>query len=134
MPRIAKSDVKAVLAETGERLLKHAGDDPFVSRADAKAAAAAAPSPNEAALTRVFYGFVDHRDFKEGARVTKKDIERALGYAAPKMVDRLDQNNNGLSKAEIAKGSTTLQLAAAIVAERRARVASPEPQTAQATG
>jgi hypothetical protein len=122
MPRIAKSEVKAVLQETGDRLLK-SSSDPFVSRKDAKKAAAAAPTEKEAALTAVFYGFVDHRDFKAGARVTGADVSRAVAYAAEHMVDRLDTNGNGL---RLAKGSTTVKLAAAIIAERRnaAKVAS----------
>jgi hypothetical protein len=125
--RIAKADIKAVFVETKDRLLSEAGPDGIVSRADAKAAAEKAPTPQEAALTRLFYGFTDNRDFKAGARVTGSDLARAVDYAGPKMVDRLDVNNNGLSKAELKQGSNSLQLAAAIVQARRdAKAAAAE--------
>lgn len=135
MPRIAKSAVKAVLAETGDRLLQAAGTDGIVSRKDAKKAAEGAGSEKETALTRVFYGFIDHRDFKAGARVTGADVRRAIEYAGAKMVDRLDVNNNGLSKAELKEGSTTVKLAAAILAERIAakKAASGEAEAPSAT-
>ncbi len=125
--RISKADVKALLAEKADNLLK-ASSDPFVSRDDAKKAADAEPTKLDAALSRMFYGFIDHRDFKAGARVTGADVSRAVEYAAAHMVDRLDTNKNGLSKAEIAKGSNTVQIAAAIIMARRdaAKVSSAD--------
>lgn len=126
--RIAKPALMAVIAEAKDRLLAEAGPDGIVSRADKDRAVAKAPSEKEGALAAVFFGFTDHRDFKSGARVTKPDLERAFEYAGPKMVDRLDVNNNGLSKAEIAKSeSSTVKLAAAILSERlRAKAAAAE--------
>jgi hypothetical protein len=54
-----------------------------------------------------FFGFVDHRDFKDGARVTASDIDKAVEYAKEKLLQNKDLNNNGYSKSEIEKFSTS---------------------------
>ncbi len=122
--RISKGDMKAMFAEKAANL-KAASSDPFISRADAKKAAAAEPTELDAAMSRVFFGFVDNRDHKAGAKVTGADLDRAVEYAAAHMIDRLDTNNNGLSKAELGESkATTVKLAAAIIASRKAAKAS----------
>jgi hypothetical protein len=54
-----------------------------------------------------FFSFIDHRDFKDGARVTDADIDKAVEYAKEKLLRNKDKNNNGYSKDEVEKFSTT---------------------------
>jgi hypothetical protein len=61
----------------------------------------------EALATSYFFSFMDHRDYKPGARITSTDIDRAVEYAGESMLKNKDKNNNGYSKAEVDKFSTT---------------------------
>jgi len=108
MGRIAKADVNAALELAAKTILKAGGADRRVSRADMKKALATNTVPqNQRALVDIFFKFIDHRDFKEGAQVTAKDIGRAVEYAKTHMIAKYDLNNNGLSKDEINQMSLT---------------------------
>jgi hypothetical protein len=110
MARLAKSKVHAALEKAAQNILEAAGDDPVVSRKDIRKKLKELEWP-EKQLTSIFYRFIDHRDYKPGARITQKDIEETLAYSKEKLVDAYDVNNNGLSAAEIEKMSLTARLA-----------------------
>lgn len=65
----------------------------------------------EKKLADIFFKFIDHRDFKAGATVTSKDIDKAVAYAKKTLVAKYDLNTNGLSKSEIGQMSLTGQRA-----------------------
>ncbi len=110
MSRIAKADVNRALEHVAKQLVKAGGDDGRISRADVKKALPELTTA-ERKLADIFFKFIDHRDFKSGATVTAKDIDRAVDYAKDKLVAKYDLNNNGLSKDEISKMSLTGQRA-----------------------
>lgn len=146
MPRIGKADVYRQI-EGAAQAIKEAdkAQDGIVSRADmaqtvqenqairdlvvetAKSdvfARHAAPlvgdmADTQNALIEVFYRFIDHRDHKPGARITAKDIDRAVEYAKEKLVAAYDVNNNGLSNDEISQMKTIGQLSASLVKQAR---------------
>lgn len=106
MSRIAKADVNKALSLAAKSIIDAGGADGRTSRADIKAALTALPKEQKA-LVDIFFKFIDNRDFKAGAQVTAKDVNRAVEYAKTHMVAKYDLNNNGLSKTEIAKMSLT---------------------------
>ncbi len=106
MARIAKADVNAALSLVSKQLIKAGGADGKISRADVKAALTELPK-NQRGLADIFFKFVDNRDFKAGAQVTAKDVNKAVAYAKEHMIAKYDLNENGLSKDEIAKMSIT---------------------------
>lgn len=110
MARLAKQKVHAALEKAAQNILDASGDDPIVSRKDIRNKLKELEGV-EQQLTDVFYRFMDYRDSKPGARITKKDINETLAYAKEKLVDAYDENNNGLSAAEIANMSMTARLA-----------------------
>lgn len=61
----------------------------------------------EALACQYFFNFVDHRDAAPGARVTGKDIAKAVDYSSEHLLRNKDANHNGYSAAEIGKFSTT---------------------------
>tara|TARA_B100000683_G_C12474242_1_gene548899 strand:- start:197 stop:616 length:420 start_codon:yes stop_codon:yes gene_type:complete len=110
MARIAKADVNAALARVAQHINNAAGGDKITSRADMKAKLETLEG-TEKQLADIFFRFIDHRDHKFGARVTSKDVEKALTYAQDRMIEKYDINTNGLSKSEIDQMSRTGQLA-----------------------
>jgi hypothetical protein len=87
-----------------------AGADGITSRDDEKALLDGLYKQGkgtEALAAEFFFGFIDHRDYKDGARVTDADIDKAVDYAKEKLLRNKDKNNNGYSKAEIENFSTT---------------------------
>ncbi len=110
MARLAKQKVHAALEKAAQIILDAAGDDPIVSRKDIRKKLMELEGV-EQQLTGIFYRFMDHRDSKPGARITKTDIDDSLAYAKEKLVDAYDVNNNGLSAAEIEQMSLTARLA-----------------------
>jgi hypothetical protein len=106
MSRIAKADVNAALSLVAKQLIKAGGEDGKVSRADVKKALTELPA-SQRGLADIFFKFVDNRDFKSGATVTAKDINKAVAYAKEHMIAKYDLNENGLSKDEITKMSLT---------------------------
>jgi len=108
MPRIAKTEVNRALELAAKTILQAGGADGRVSRADLKNAMATDRIPrDQRALIDIFFKFVDNRDFKAGAKVTAKDLNKAVAYAKEHMVAKYDLNSNGLSKDEVAKMSLT---------------------------
>lgn len=110
MPRIAKADVNAALNTAAKAILQAGGSDGRVSRAEVQRALPTMPK-EQRKLVDMFFRFVDHRDFKAGAQVTKSDLDRAVAYAKKTMIAKYDLNGDGLSKAEISKMSLTGKLA-----------------------
>ena len=112
MPRIAKADVNRALETAAKTIIRAGGEDGRISRAEVKNALATDRVPRkQQALVDIFFRFVDHRDFKSGAQVTKADIKRAVEYAKDHMIAKYDLNDNGLSKDEVSKMSLTGKLA-----------------------
>ena len=108
MSRIAKADVNRALELAAKTIIKAGGEDGRVSRADIKNAEATDRIPrNQVGLVDIFFKVVDNRDWKAGAQVTAKDVNRAVEYAKEHMVAKYDLNTNGLSKAEISNMSLT---------------------------
>ena len=108
MSRIAKADVNRALELAAKTIIKAGGEDGRVSRADIKNALATDRIPrNQVGLVDIFFKFIDNRDWKAGAQVTAKDVNRAVEYAKKHMVAKYDLNSNGLSKDEISKMSLT---------------------------
>ncbi|HQU57827.1 MAG: hypothetical protein KDD02_09595 [Phaeodactylibacter sp.] len=110
MSRIAKKDVHVALERAAQNIRSAAGNDPFVSRLDIRRKLQSLKGV-EQRLTSIFYRFMDHRDYRPGARITNKDIEETLQYAEEKLIDQYDRNHNGLSRTEIDKMSTIGKLA-----------------------
>lgn len=110
MARLAKQKVYAALEKAAKNILDASGKDPVVSRKDIRTKLKTLEG-TEQQLTSVFYRFIDHRDAQPGARITQSDIDSTLSYAKEHLVDAYDENNNGLSAAEIAKMSLTARLA-----------------------
>ena len=108
MARIAKADVNSALQMAAQTIINARGNDDRISRDDLKKALATDRVPrNQRALVDIFFKFIDNRDWKSGAQVTAKDVDRAVNYARTHMVNKYDLNNNGLSKDEISKMSIT---------------------------
>ncbi|MDP1824161.1 MAG: hypothetical protein Q8L48_12990 [Archangium sp.] len=110
MARIAKADVNRALDHVAKQLKVAGGEDGRISRSDVKKALPTLTTA-EKKLADIFFKFVDHRDFKAGATVTAKDINKAVAYAKQSLIAKYDLNTNGLSKAEISEMSLTGQRA-----------------------
>ncbi|MBN2361620.1 MAG: protease inhibitor I42 family protein [Deltaproteobacteria bacterium] len=123
MARISKQAVNAALKQAAAHIIDAAKSDGRASRADMKAKLQELDG-TEKKLTDIFFRFVDKRDFKAGAQVTAKDVQRAVTYAKEHMIDNYDLNNNGLSKTEIAKMSVTGKLAVQLARELKEAAAT----------
>lgn len=110
MARLSKADVHKALDKAAQHILDSRGDDYVASRSDIRRKLKEL-SGVERELTDIFYRFMDNRDYRPGARITKTDVEDTLAYAKEKLIDRYDLNNNGLSQAEIEEMSLTGRLA-----------------------
>lgn len=131
MARLSKKQVYAALDRAAKNILDARGDDPIVSRKDIRLKLETL-SGVERQLTSIFYRFMDHRDHKPGARITKTDVEDSLAYAKEKLIDKYDVNNNGLSKAEIQEMSLTARLAVRLARMMQEEaVASEDKSTAK---
>jgi hypothetical protein len=86
------------------------GGDGIISREDREGLVAdlyGQGRGTEALAVSYFFSFMDHRDYKPGARITAEDIDKAVDYAGESLLKNKDKNNNGYSKAEVDKFSTT---------------------------
>ncbi|MFZ5468637.1 MAG: hypothetical protein ACOZIN_04290 [Myxococcota bacterium] len=112
MSRVAKSDVHAALSRAAA-IIREAdvNKNSRIARAEIAKKIKSMPKGVERDLVSIFYKFADKRDHKPYAQLTAADLARTLEYAKEKLVSQYDKNNNGLSKAEIAKMSTTAKLA-----------------------
>ncbi len=125
MSRIAKAEVNQALTLAARLLTEAGGADGRTSRADVKRALPALP-PAQRALVDAFYKFIDARDARPGAQVTRSDIAEAVEFAKQELIAKYDVNQNGLSKAEIAQMGQVGQLAVALAkALRSAPVDEP---------
>lgn len=124
MSRISKSDVTSALQRAATNITKAAGADGRTSRAELKLALTSLTGP-EQKLTEVFFRFVDRRDFRAGAQVTKTDVDRAVRYAKESLVAKYDLNKNGLSAAEMKSMSLTGKLAVDLARQLKAAGAGP---------
>lgn len=122
MPRIAKTDVNRALEMAANRIKEAGGADGRVSRAEITTALKGLTG-TEKKLTDIFFKFIDHRDFKTGAQVTSKDVDRAVKYAKTTMIAKYDLDNNGLSATEVKKMSLTGKLAVTLAKELKAAAA-----------
>ncbi len=108
--RIAHSVPEQGAEHIASLILKSAGADGIISRKDADAlfdSLYAEGRGTEKIAAEYFFSFIDHRDHEKGARVTSADVDKALAYAKEKLLENKDKNNNGYSKDEVAKFSTT---------------------------
>ncbi len=122
MSRIAKTDVNRALDLAASRIKDAGGTDGRVSRAEMTAALKGLTG-TEKKLTDIFFKFIDHRDFKTGAQVTSKDVDRAVQYAKTTMIAKYDLDNNGLSPSEVKKMSLTGKLAVTLAKELKTAAA-----------
>jgi hypothetical protein len=108
--RVAHSVPEQGMSHISDMLKGAAGKDGIASRADVDALKDELYKQGrgtESLALGYFFGFIDHRDFKDGARVTGADIDKASDYAREKLLQNKDLNNNGFSASEIEKFSTT---------------------------
>ena len=131
--RVAKPLVHTALDKAAENLKNAKGNDPVVSRADVKQATKAIASDAERQLTEQFFKFIDAREPALGARVTDKDIDKAVSYAKQHIIDKYDLNGNGISKDEIAKMSRLGRLAVEFAIELKKTGAAGGTPTASTT-
>lgn len=110
---VSRSSIAHVLDRAAKTITAAAGSDGRASRADMQKKLAELTG-TEKALVDTFFRFMDHRDAKPGASVTKSDIAKALATAKEKLVNAYDLDRNGLSPAERAKMGKVGQLAAQI--------------------
>lgn len=122
MSRIAKNEVNRALELAANRIKDAGGADGRVSRTEMTAALKGLTG-TEKKLADVFFKFIDHRDFKSGAQVTSKDVDRAVKYAKTTMIAKYDLDHNGLSAAEVKKMSLTGKLAVTLATELKAAAA-----------
>lgn len=122
MSRIAKNEVNRALELAASRIKDAGGADGRVSRTEMTAALKGLTG-TEKKLADVFFKFIDHRDFKSGAQVTSKDVDRAVKYAKTTMIAKYDLDHNGLSAAEVKKMSLTGKLAVTLATELKAAAA-----------
>lgn len=133
MSRIAKTDVNRALEMAANRIKDAGGADGRVSRAEMTAALKGLTG-TEKKLTDIFFKFIDHRDFKSGAQVTAKDVDRAVKYAKSTMIAKYDLNDNGLSATEVKKMSLTGQLAVTLARELKTAAAKSNALSAGTFG
>lgn len=108
--RVAHETPRRGLFHVAGLLRQAAKGDLVLSRADVDAMAdklAKQGRGNEANALRTFGTFIDFKDAKKGAKITDADITKAVDYAEKELLRDYDTNNNGYSKSEIAKMSTS---------------------------
>ncbi len=131
MARLAKKYVYQALDLAADHIRDAAGPDGITSRFDIRQKLERLEG-SEKALVDIFYRFIDHRDYRKGARITETDIASAVEYARIHMVDKYDLQRNGLSKEEISNMSTTGKLAVQLARTlKRAGHVSSKPGPAE---
>ncbi len=113
MPNVSRKAIHNVLDQAARTILTAGGADGRASRADVTKKLKELTG-TERALVDTFFKYVDHRDTRPGASVTKSDVAKALAEAKAKLVSAYDLDGNGLSPAERAKMGKVGQLAAQI--------------------
>lgn len=110
---IATSEVHAAVDRAAAQLLNAAGPDGIVSRKDIRTKLLSLEG-TERELVDTLYRFIDRREGKRSARMTKRDIDAALVYVRKELVDRFDLDHNGLSEDEVAHMSELGKLAVSL--------------------
>ncbi len=110
MRRIAKQVVYDAFEKMGALILEAGGPDGIVSRKDMRERLKTLRGLEYKFMSR-FYRFMDHRDYKPGARITKRDVMDTIAYCKKELVDDYDLDNNGLSFEEVSKMSILAQYA-----------------------
>ncbi len=108
--RVAHRIPELGLNHTAEMLKHAAGDDKITSRQDREELIGnlyREGRGTEALAASYFFNFIDARDHERGARVTGKDIDRAVEVASERLLKNKDRNNNGYSQQEIDRFSTS---------------------------
>lgn len=113
MANVSRASIAHVLDRAAKTITDAAGPDGRASRADVTRKLKELTGP-EKTLVDTFFRYMDHRDAKAGASVTKRDIAAALSEAKSKLVNAYDLDRNGLSPEERAKMGQVGQLAATI--------------------
>ena len=108
--RVAHRIPELGLNHTADLLKQAAGDDKITSRQDREELIGQLYREGrgtEALAASYFFNFIDARDHQRGARVTGKDIDRAVEVASERLLKNKDRNHNGYSQKEIARFSTS---------------------------
>jgi hypothetical protein len=113
MPNVSRASIAHVLERAAKTITDAAGTDGRASRADVTRKLKELTG-TEKTLVDTFFRYMDHRDAKPGASVTKTDVAKALADAKSKLVNAYDLDKNGLSPEERAKMGQVGQLAATI--------------------
>jgi hypothetical protein len=113
MSNVSRASIAHVLDRAAKTISDAAGPDGRASRADV-AKKLKELTGAEKTLVDTFFRFMDHRDAKPGASVTKSDVAKALTEAKTKLVNAYDLDRNGLSPEERTKMGKVGQLAATI--------------------
>ncbi|MDP1917521.1 MAG: hypothetical protein Q8L14_14870 [Myxococcales bacterium] len=113
MPNVSRASIHHALDRAAKTITAAAGNDGRASRAEVTQKLKELTGV-ERQLVDTFYRFIDHRDAKPGAVVTKSDVAKALAEAKDKLVSAYDLDRNGLSPAERAKMGKVGQLAATL--------------------
>jgi hypothetical protein len=135
MPRISHATPMNAYDHVA-KLLKQAGGNNVISRAEAKALVAQLKKEGkgtEAMAAGNIFKLIDARDNAPGARVTGYDLDKDRSYVQQKLLENRDINRNGYARAEIAKMSPTgralVELGQVLAMEKpRARIAYATPE------
>ncbi len=106
--RISYATPEKGLAHTVKLLAKAAGKDGITSRKDVDDLAKsllAQGRGTEALAVGTFGRFIDFQDAKKGARITKKDLDKAMETGRDVLLRAKDKNHNGYSVDETSKFS-----------------------------
>lgn len=113
MPTISRASIGHALDRAAKTIEAAAGPDGRASRADL-AKKLKELTGTEKTLVDTFFRYLDHRDARPGASVTRADIKKGLAEAKSKLVNAYDLDRNGLSPEERAKMGKVGQLAATL--------------------
>ena len=113
MPNVSRRSIHQVLEKAAKTIIAAGGPDGRASRTDITQKLKELTG-TERALVDTFFRFVDHRDPKPGASVTRSDVASALQAAKTRLINAYDLDGQGLSPAERAKMGKVGQLAAQI--------------------
>ncbi len=113
MPNVSRKSIHQVLDQAAKTIIAAGGPDGRASREDVTQKLKELTG-TERELVDTFFRYVDHRDTRPGASVTKSDVARALSQAKAKLVNAYDLDGHGLSVAERAQMGKVGQLAAQI--------------------
>ncbi len=117
MSRIAKSSVNAAFEWAAAQITEAGGRDGITSRAEMRRKISELTGA-ERDLVDFFYRFIVRRGGNPSERVTRTDIDAALGAAREQLVAAFDTDNNGLSASEVAAMPPLGRLAVKVARQR----------------